>query len=86
MSTLANIEIHFTLLEVVSLFHSYVQFKYHFAFYLKAQHNLLVSHTNIMLATSVIETNIQSSCHECKTATDSQELALLIVSFCSVED
>ena len=47
---------------------------------------LLVSHTNIMLATSVIETNIQSSCHECKTATDSQELALLIVSFCSVED
>ena len=47
---------------------------------------LIVSHTNIILATSVIETNIQSSCHECKTATDSQELALLIVSFCSVED
>lgn len=47
---------------------------------------LLVSHTNIMLPNSDIETNIQSSCHECKTATDSQELALLIVSFCSVED
>ena len=40
----------------------------------------------MMLANSDIETNIQSSCHECKTATDSQELALLIVSFCSVED
>ena len=47
---------------------------------------LLVSHTNMKLANFDIETNIQSSCHECKTATDSQELALLIVSFCSVED
>ena len=47
---------------------------------------LLVSHTTIMLVTSAVQTNIQSSCHECKTATDSQELALLIVSFYSVED
>ena len=89
MSALRNIEIHFTFkgscFMVSQLYSILVSLCFLFEKHSTIMY-LLVSHTNIMLPNSDIETNIQSSCHECKTATDSQELALLIVSFCSVED